>query len=248
MRILLFIFIAVLFTGCGTLHTRTALENVNILMQYQVEVSQELGQSDEMLTAGPKVKKFIQEMNAIGRVSQDGILPAKELLDNHTKILGLGKADKVEADISIEGLKKDFPGEIGQVKFRNKMAIKEVRNGWFAKILKTMQQESWRMWLFGIASTFFTGGIGLTIFKKARAKLKAITQENEINKKVAKNAIHYGKDMEVIAKSSGDAEVSAKDIDAAIEARRTKSMLDQHREGTVNHMNQLHGEVKIERK
>ena len=248
MKIILFILFSLMFVGCGTIHTRTALSNTQVMMEYQVEASQELGQSDEMLTAGPKTKKFIQEMNAIGTVSQDGILPAQEHLDNQTKILGFGKADKAVADISVAGLKKDFAGSMGEVKFRNKMALKEVRNGWFAKLLKTMTDESWRMWLFGIASTFLTGGGGLMLVNKIRKKFKDITSENELHKKVAMNAIHYGKDMEEIALASGDETVDTKVIASQIKERRMVSMLDQHRDGTATHMTMLHGEVKIDRK
>lgn len=255
MRILLFVLIIIAFAGCKTTNVRISLKNVDKVMSYQIAEADKLGKSDKMLTASPEVKEFIQEMSAIGHATKNAIKAPDKLLEQQTRFWGFGEAEKVEADITPDGLKTNFKGEIAKMEFRSELALNDVDNGWLATIVRNMQDQSWSLWLLGIASTVMTSGAGALVVGSIRKKIRTAREErdvaateNELNKKVAKNAIHYGKDMEVIARSSGDGEVKREHIEELIEKRRTVSMLDQHREGTVNHMVILHGEVKIERK
>ena len=248
MRLLLIALTFACLVGCNK-NVRISNENAIVLFQAQQQMATDLINNEEVKSALSEVGtpdnnplKTIDAIRAIATSGEKALIPVRDYMQLEAEFLWMG-GDPVKADVTPEQVVASPQSTLATVDFRTKMANQDVKHHWMAKIVNN-PYVAWGGGIVAIITTLASTYLGVSKFKGLKTLAQTAMAEAEQHRQVAKNAIHYAKDIEEVA---SDETIKGEALKTKIRDTRLNSMTSQHKNGIAETMDAVMGEVKRER-
>ena len=241
------LFLFLFLSGCNK-HTRISNLNTIEILKAEQAYADRLLNDPEVQSAladleGDPIKN-IEHMRLIAESGEKALQPVKDMLAIESTFLGLGDAESVEPDADLEAIMTDPIKAMGRIDFRTELANEEVKHHPSKRFLDSPLKKA----AAGIIASLMaaaTAYFGISKINSLKSIVSSVTEDRDKHKMLAKNSIHYAKDIEAHAR---DESLKGDALKQAINNSRNNSMQDQLKNGINTHMSLVMGEVKEERK
>ena len=236
-----------IIAGCNK-HTRISNANAIEIFKAEQAYADRLLNNPEVQTALADIDgdpiETIENIRLLAESGEKALEPVKDMLAIEATFLGIGDAEPVTPDADLEAIMADPIKAMGRIDFRTELANEEVKHHPAKRFLDSPLKKA-AAGIIGTLMAAATAYFGINKINGLKNIVASVTEDRDKHKALAKNSIHYAKDVEAHARNeslTGDA------LQQAIDKSRANSMQDQLKHGINEHMAIVMGQVKEERK